>query len=396
MSAQTGDVVIVGAGVSGTRFAQDLRRGGYEGGITLLSAEEHHPYDRPPLSKEVLKREKTQGDITLATEQQLADAGIRLRRGVQASTVDRDAKEVVLVDDERVPYDALVIATGSRPIHLAAAQGSSRVHTLGSFEEAQRIRDRMDAAEHVAMVGAGFIGSEIAATARQLGRKVTLIGGTDYPMDRVVGPWVGQRIAELHTHHGVDIRMPAMVAEFIDHDHGVTLRFVDGSELDVDLVVMGVGSVPTADWLVPSGLEVANGVLVDHEGRTADPSIWAIGDVARHRLVDGSTVRHEHWTSATEQADALARRFTGRKPSPLPAVDYVWSDLYGTRLQVFGSIPEGAEPHVLIDEPDRFLVAYSLDGRLAAMLGMGVSGKFMRFRGPVAMGQPLESVLAHV
>lgn len=396
MDEPIGDVVIIGAGVSGTRLAQGLRRGGHEGAITLLSAEAHAPYDRPPLSKDLLKGDKTLTDITLATAQELQHAGIDLRLSSRVASIDRAAREAVLADGARLGYDTLVIATGVRPLQLPAAQKSRRVHVLSTIEDCHRLREQLAGARRIAMVGAGFIGSEIAATARQLGREVTLIGGTDYPLDRVAGPWVGARIAALHARHGVDVRMRAVAVEFIDHDHGVTLRFTDGSEMDADIVVMGVGSVPVTEWLESSGLEIEGGVIVDATGRTADPSIWAVGDVARHRHEDGTSVRHQHWTSATEQADALARRFTGRPPSPLPQVDYVWSDLYGTRLQVFGAIPQHAEPQVLIDEPDRFLVAYSQDGRLAAMLGMGVAGKFMRFRGPVALGQHLESVLAHV
>ena len=396
MNAPVGDVVIVGAGVSGTRLAQSLRRGGHRGAITLLSAEAHAPYDRPPLSKDLLKGDKTLADITLATADQLQDAGIDLRLSTRVSAIDREAREAVLADGARLAYETLVIATGVRPLQLPAAQKSRRVHMLSTIDDCRRLREELLGARHIAMVGAGFIGSEIAATARQMGREVTLIGGTEYPLTRVAGPWVGARIAALHARHGVNVRMHAVAAEFIDHDNGVTLRFIDGSEMDADLVVMGVGSVPVTDWLESSGLEIEGGVIVDETGRTGDPSIWAVGDVARHRHPDGTSVRHQHWTSATEQADALARRFTGRPPSPLPQVDYVWSDLYGARLQVFGSIPPHAEPQVLIDEPDRFLVAYSREGRLAAMLGMGVAGKFMRFRGPVALGQQLESVLAHV
>ncbi|WP_257513334.1 NAD(P)/FAD-dependent oxidoreductase [Microbacterium sp. zg.Y909] len=396
MDSPIGDVVIVGAGVSGTRLAQSLRRGGHEGAITLLSAEAHAPYDRPPLSKDLLKGDKALADITLATQQQLQDAGIDLRLSARVDAIDREEREAVLADGARVGYDTLVVATGVRPLQLPAAQKSHRVHALSTIDDCRRLREDLSAAHRIAMVGAGFIGSEIAATARQMGRDVTLIGGTDYPLARVAGPWVGARIAALHARNGVDVRMRAVAAEFVDHDGGVTIRFIDGSETHADLVVMGVGSVPVTDWLESSGLEIEGGVIVDAAGRTADPAIWAVGDVARHRREDGTSVRHQHWTSATEQADALARRFTGRQPSPLPQVDYVWSDLYGKRLQVFGAIPKHAEPQVLIDEPDRFLVAYSQEGRLSAMLGMGVAGKFMRFRGPVALGQRLESVLAHV
>lgn len=395
--AAPGDIVVVGAGVSGVRFAQALRRGGYEAGVTLINPEREVPYDRPPLSKDMLKGAKELDAIRLCTAEELAESRIGLLSGAPAVRLDRTAKEIVLAGGRRVPYDTLVIATGVRPDRLPPSLTSRTVHSVSTATDTRELRGALVGARHVAIVGAGFIGSEVAATAREQGCDVTLIGRSQHPLGRLAGDWVGERVARMHAEHGVAVRMGTQVVSIVDDNESARLHLSDGSWVEADVIVAGVGSSPNTEWLDGSGLEVSDGVIVDAHGRSADdPSIWAMGDVARHRGEDGSTWRHEHWTHATDGAAALARLFTGKPPSPIPPVDYVWSDLYGSRLQMFGGIADGAVPSVLIDEPGRFLIAYTVDGGLVAMIGYGVSAKFMRFRGPVALGGRLEDVLEHV
>lgn len=387
-----GRVVIVGAGASGTRFAQSLRTGGYAGPITMLGDELDPPYHRPLLSKEVLKSAREIEEILLCTPEELQAQDILFLPGTRVVAVDRDSKTVRLESGYGVEYDTLVLAIGVRPRVLGSAPLGGRVHSLHTAEECRGLRRALDSAETVAVVGGGFIGSEIAATVRELGRKVEMISATQYPMQESLGEWVGRRIGQMHVDHGVSLRMDAMVADLSQDDDGVRIDLADGSVVSADIAIIGIGSTPTTKWLDDSGLEIVDGIIVDPDGRTGDESIWAIGDVARRKSPDGSSVRVEHWTSATEQADALARRLMGKRPSPVPPLDYLWTDLYGTKIQMLGHVLPGSVEHVLLDEPDRFIVAYTLHDRLVSVVAQGVAGRFMKFRVPVAAGHGVEEL----
>lgn len=389
-----GHVVIVGAGAAGSRFAQSLRSGGFEGPVTLLGAEEVPPYHRPLLSKDVLKSLREIDEVLLCSASELAEQNIDFRPGSRVLSADPEQKVIHLESGDEVSYDTLVIATGVQPRPLGKIAIGRRVHSLHNSAECMRLRDMLGTAKSVAMIGSGFIGSEIAATITELGRQVHLISVTQFPLQEALGSWVGERVARMHLAHGVHMHMEAPVVNLDEDDEGVHLEFADGAKLSVDVAIVGIGSMPATMWLEGSGLEIVDGVMVDEHGRTADPNVWAVGDVARRRLADGSTSRVEHWTSATEQADALSRHFLGKRQPSIPRLDYLWTDLYGTKIQMLGHIPPGATEHILLDEADKFVVGYTLHDRLVAVVGQGVAGRFMRFRVPVAAGSDIEELRA--
>lgn len=389
-----GRIVIVGAGAAGARFAVALRTGGFEGSVVLLGDEPDPPYHRPLLSKEVLRSARELDEILLTSPENLRDRDIEFRAGVRATGIDRDGQALQLESGERVEYDTLVIATGVRPRALGSRAPGVRTHVLHNAAECHDLRTALATASSLAVVGCGFVGSEIAASAREMGLEVELISSTPFALQKAVGPWVGARITRMHEERGVRMRMSSRVVEVDESADGVQLQLADGEEIAADVAIIGVGSDPATQWLEGTGLEIIDGVIVDQHGRTADPRIWAIGDVARRRMPDGITRRNEHWTSATDQADALARHLLGKKPSPVPPVDYLWTDMYGVKIQMLGHIHPGAAEHVVLDEERRFIVAYTVDNRLTAVVGLGVAGRFMRFRIPVATGAGVDQLEA--
>ncbi|KRA24693.1 hypothetical protein ASD65_09900 [Microbacterium sp. Root61] len=388
-----GKVVIVGAGAAGTRFAQALRRGGYDGEVVLVGDERGLPYHRPLLSKEVLSSAKEMDDIRLCSAEDLAEQQIEFVRGTHAVGLDLAGKQVLIEEGESISYDTLIIATGVRPRLVGTAITGGRTHTLHTALECYGLRAALVGAQRVAVIGGGFIGSEIAATVRELGRDVELISSTRHPLERVMGTWAGQHVARVHEANGVQLRMSTRVTDVSATSDGVRVNLADGGTVEADIAIIGIGSSPATQWLENSGLDIHDGVVVDSDGRTQDESIWAIGDIARRRAEDGSTLRVEHWTSATEQADALARLLLGKPPVTIPKLDYLWTDMYGFKIQMFGHIPAGAQEHVLLEEEGKFIVAYTVDGRLCAVVGRGVAGRFMRFRTAVAAGHPVDELI---
>jgi len=385
-------VVVVGAGLAAVRFVLSLRRFGFDGPVTVVGDEPELPYDRPPLSKEVLSGEKTIEDVWLASADDLHESGITTKLGVRAIGVDRKSKTLMTTDGD-VPYDDLVVASGLRPRHLPMTEGLSKVHVLRSAADCQRLRGDVQSARHAVVIGAGFIGCEIAATLCGSGLDVDLVEPNALPLEAALDPWIGARVAQLHSAHGVKLRLNTLVSDVHTYNGKPRVMLSDGASMDPDVVIVGVGSVPCTDWLEGSGLDITDGVLCDSQGRTEDPAIWAIGDVARRRSDDGSARRVEHWTSAGEQGTALARLFAGKGPSPVPSVDYVWSDQYGVKLQVLGHVRAASDAHVLVDEPERFLIMYEAAGRLSAAAGLGMAGRVMKLRGAVASHAPICDVM---
>lgn len=388
-----GRVVVAGAGAAGLRFAQALRRGGYAGDVTLLGDEPGLPYHRPLLSKDVLSAKKTMDDIRLCTGDQFDAQAIRFLPGVRAVGLDAARRHVLVDGAPPVAYDTLVIATGVRPRALPADGATGRVFTLHSERDCAALSGALAHARRVAVVGGGFVGSEIAATLRGLGADVELIVSSRLPLERVMGEWVGRYVARLHAANGVGLRTSARAAAISATAAGARVRLADGGAVDADVVVVGAGSSPATEWLVDSGLALRDGVLVDADGATSEAGVWAIGDVARRVAADGSSRRVEHWTEAVEQADRLAAHLLGLPASVVAPVDYLWTDLYGLKIQMFGDVPAGADEHVLLSDDRRFLVAYTVDGRLRGVIGRGVAGQFMRFRTAVSLGLPADELL---
>ncbi|MFJ9127797.1 NAD(P)/FAD-dependent oxidoreductase [Streptomyces sp. NPDC102340] len=333
-------IVVVGASLAGTRAAQGLRALGHSGPITLIGAEDELPYDRPPLSKNLLHdawSEASVDGIRLATRAELDEIGVALRLGSAAVGLDTATRHVRLADGSSVSYDALVIATG------AAARTSpwrppSGVYQLRTLDDARAIAARLALGEPVVVVGGGFIGTEIAAAAVRHGCPVTVVDPLTQPMARLVGPEIAGSLVELHHRQGVRTRFGTGVVGIEGKDGDLTVELDDGEHLLASTAVVGIGSVPSADWLTGSGLTVADGVVTDRFLRAdgAD-DVYAIGDVARWpHSGHGADVRAEHWTNASDQARYVATALTKGVEAGYEPTDYVWSDQYDWKVNSFG------------------------------------------------------------
>jgi NADPH-dependent 2,4-dienoyl-CoA reductase/sulfur reductase-like enzyme len=376
-------LVIVGAALAGSRAAEAARLFGFTGEITLIGAEPHLPYDRPPLSKDFLTvNPPATTPPTLPGADALAGLGVDLRLSCAATALD-PVHQRVRVDvggtDLDLTYDSLLIATGSRARSLPGTEHLAGVHTLRTVDDARMIRAALDAGARTIVVGAGFIGSEVAASARRRGAQVTVLEAMPTPLAAAIGPALGRMCAELHERNGVLLRCGVGVAA-IEGDHGQVrrVRLVDGTVLPADLVVVGIGAVPNTGWLATSGLDLSGGVLCDEYLAASAPGIYAAGDVARfaNPVFDGRRMRLEHWTTAVEQAVAAARNavayLDGDSPSPFGTVPYFWSDCYERRIQFVG-LPSAEEIQVIVggDRSDGGLLAvYRKGERLIGAFGL--------------------------
>lgn len=386
----TGRLVIVGASLAGLRAAQAARRAGFDGPLTLLGGERHLPYDRPPLSKEYLAEgDDGPEDPTYRTEEQLRDElGLDLRLGTWATGLDAGRK-VVELGERSLEYGALVIATGAVPRTLPGVAGLAGVHTLRTLDDAVAIRSALDAGARTVVVGAGFIGSEVASSARKRGLPVTVLEALSVPLVRAVGEQMGRTCAQLHRAHGTDLRCGVKVTGLTGSAGGrVTgVSLDDGSVVPADLVVVGTGVAPCTDWLAGSGVrlhERDGGIVCDQTLATGLPGVYAAGDVAHfpHPLFDDLLMRLEHWTNASEQGMLAARNAldpAGAKPSA--AVPYFWSDWYDSRIQFVG-IPAADEIRVVSEElgEERFLALYRRGDRLTGCISIDRPAQIMKYR----------------
>ena len=299
-------VAVVGASLAGLRAVETLRRDGYDGRLVLVGAEAHLPYDRPPLSKEFLAGEVEPDDVALRRGP-YDDLDLDLRLGRRAVALDLASRAVALDDGEPVVFDGLVLATGSTPRVVPGTPDLPGINVLRTLDDALAIRAKLDARPRVVVVGAGFIGSEVAATCRLRGLEVTVLEALPAPLVRGLGPVLGMACGELHRDHGVDLRLGVGVAGFEGDGRVERVRLDDGTAVDADLVVVGVGVAPATDWLATSGLTLDNGVVCD-ETLLAAPGVVAAGDVARwpNPLFGGESMRVEHWTNASEQGVAAS------------------------------------------------------------------------------------------
>ncbi len=378
-------VVVVGAGLAAARLVEALRKGGFDGRITLIGDEPHRPYDRPGLSKEVLQGEADAAAIYLHPASFYADKQIDTHFGDAAACVDREAGVVWLASGRDVPYDDLVFATGSRA-RLLDLPGADLhgVLTLRRMEDEAALRRSLDAGERVVLVGGGWIGLEVAAAAAEAGCQVTVLEGLDLPLVGVLGPELAGHIAALHRAHGVDLRTGVTVEGFEGVDGRVTGVRVDGSVVPADVVVVGVGAIPNAELAAASGLVVDNGILVDEHLRTDDPHVGAIGDVANaYNTTLGRHVRVEHWDNARRQGRFLASVLLGREGS-YDWQPYFYSDQYDMSLDYLGRA--GRDAHLVV-KGDPASGAY-----LASWLEGGVVTAALQVNTPRAAG-PLRKVV---
>ena len=366
-------VVVVGAGLAGAKAAQTLREEGFDGRLVLLGAERERPYERPPLSKEYLRGEAGREKVYVHDAGFYDEHAIELRTGVQIDALDTAGAAVVLAGGERLAYDRLLLATGARPRRLtlpgAQLDGVCELRTLA---DSDALADRLSVAERVAIVGAGWIGCEVAASARQLGLEVTVVEPVELPLQRALGPQLGAFYRDVHADHGVRMLLGRGVAGF---EGGEAVRAVlteDGTRIDCDLVVVGVGVTPRDELADRSGIDVADGILVDEYLQTNLAGVYAAGDVARahHPLLERS-VRVEHWANALNQGPAAARNMLGAQ-APYERLPYFFSDQYDVGMEYTGHAAEWDEVVIRGDLAAREFIAFWLrDGRV--MAGMNVN-----------------------
>lgn len=380
-------LVVVGASLAGLRAAEAARRTGWDGEITLVGAEEHLPYDRPPLSKGQLEPGAGDALVPLRTRDELDELAVTTLLGAPASGLDTDGRRV-LVGDTAVPYDALIIATGATPIALPGAAGIAGVTGLRTHAEAVAVRQALDDGARTVVIGAGFIGSEIASAARKRGLPATIVERLDVPLTRSLGPEPGEICADLHRAAGTELRLGVGVAGLESAGGrvaGVVLD--DGTTVPADLVVVGIGVRPATSWLEESPVALHDGdrgVLCTASLATSVPGIWAAGDVAHfpNRRFDGDLMRLEHWTNAAEQGALAARNALadpGEERAFLDTIPYFWSDWYGHRLQFVGT-PRADEVVTVGPRGPGAIVLYRRGAQLAGVLTIDRPRDIMKFR----------------
>jgi len=388
-------IVIVGGGLAGARTAEQLRKSGYQAPIVIVGEESHLPYDRPPLSKEVLS-DPARGlsDVLLRPVEFYEENDIAVVLGVAAESLDPAARTVALADGTVLDYDEVVIATGLEPRRIPSFPDLDGIAVLRSYDDAMALRERAVAAGRAVVVGAGFIGCEVAASLRSLGVAVTLVEPQPAPLAGVLGERIGELVARVHRAEGVDVRTGVGVAEVRGSDGRVSeVELSDGSLLPAELVVVGIGSRPATDWLVGSGVALDNGVVCDEVGRASEEHVWALGDVASWRDAAGHQIRVEHWSNVGDQARVMVPAMLGQEPAAVVAVPYFWSDQYDVKIQCLGEPAPGDVVHVVEDDGRRFLAYLERDGVLSGVVGGGMPGKVMKTRTKVAARAPIGEML---
>ena len=393
-------IVVIGASLAGLRAAETLRSEGFSGTITVVGDEPHRPYDRPPLSKQVLTGEWEPDRVALpgGTEGRL---DVTWELGVAAENLDLDRREVTLSDGRVLPFDGLVLACGARPRTLPSEETLDGVATLRTLDDAMAIRSRLaDDVPRVVVVGAGFIGAEVAASCRTRGLEVTLVEPLAQPLARVLGETVGTVVADLHREHGVDVRLGVGVDRIEGAGRVERVVLTDGSTIEADVVVVGIGVVPNVSWLEDSGLTLDNGVLCD-ETTLAAPGVVAAGDVARwpNRLFD-EVMRVEHWEHAIDMATFAARRLltADQDAEPYTPVPWFWSDQYDRKIQMAGRARPDDDQAVVAGslEDRRFCVLYGRNGQVVGALAMNMPAQVMRYRRAIAEGLTWDDAMAAV
>ena len=375
---QLKQVVVVGAGVAGTRAAEALREDGYDGALTIVGAERQAPYHRPPLSKKLLTGEVHRAGVDIAAQ---FDIGARVLRGASAIKLDLSSRTVHLRDENQdlsAQFDGLVIASGAVPREWPGGPVPDGVLVLRTVEDCLAIRKRLSSRPRVVVVGGGFIGAEVAASCRSMGLDVALIEKATSPLLAALGKELAPRWAELHREHGVDVRVGIGVDSFVGNGRVEAVRLSDNSQVPADVVIIGLGVTPATDWLEGSGLRIDDGVICDATGAaersTRDVPVVAAGDVARwwHPLYERH-LRTEHWDDAGRQGAAAARTLLAG-PDRAEAYDdvpYFWSDQYDVKVQMLGVPTDYDAVEIVEGDADgwEFVAAYGRGGRTIAMLG---------------------------
>ncbi|MGC0366248.1 3-phenylpropionate/trans-cinnamate dioxygenase ferredoxin reductase subunit [Rhodococcus sp. 27YEA15] len=384
-------IAVAGASLAGVRVAEALRNKGFEGDITLIGDEDMLPYDRPPLSKTILTDAAPTAIPTFHELDWYRDNNIELRLGVPASSLSPERREVETANGT-VSYDQLVIATGARARN-PFADAPVGVHTLRTFDDAQALRADITAGSRVVIIGGGFIGLEVAASARTLGADVTVVELAPIPLSRNLGADVAPLIAQTAIDHGVQLICERSVTELVGSPRIRQIVLDNGERIDADVVVIGVGAAPNTEWLAGSGLTIsAAGVVCDGFGR-AGRGIWAVGDVSAWTDADGVPRRHEHWTSAAEQAKVVAHNIIGSdEPRRAMAADYVWSDQFGRRINIVGDTTRHDGIRFISSDRENLAALYSFEGILVGACVIGQARLMLKCRNWIAQGTAISEI----
>ncbi len=397
-------IAIAGASLAGLRAAEALRREGFDGRLVLIGAESHLPYDRPPLSKEVLSGKRSPDDVGLTKPDRFDALQLDLRLGCRATALDLDdrtlrVEAVTTGAAEEVAFDGLIIATGASPRRLPGTPELDGIHTLRTLDDCIAIRTELAKGPRVAVVGAGFIGAEVAATCRARGLSVSVIETLTVPLEIALGKQLGGMVGDVHRDHGVDLRCGVRVSGFDGTERVESVRLEDGSRIDADLVVVGIGVVPETQWLESSGLDIDDGVVCDATSAASAPDVVAAGDIARwYNPLFAETMRVEHWTNAVEQAEAAAQRLLNGPDGaePFAPVPFVWSDQYDMKIQCTGRPRSGDEVHIAHGsiEERRFVALFGRAGRLTGAVAFNRVRGLMTYRKLLRSGASWDDALA--
>jgi NADPH-dependent 2,4-dienoyl-CoA reductase/sulfur reductase-like enzyme len=377
-------VVVVGASLAGLRAVEFIRRAKFEGELVLIGDEAHLPYDRPPLSKEVLRGEWEQERLALRRGS-YDDLNVELVLGQRAVSLDTVAREVLLDGGAAVSFDGMVIATGGHVRELPNQPRIDGIHTLRTLDDALAIRAALASKPRVAVIGAGFIGAEVAASARQLGLEVTMIEALDTPLAQSLGPRVGGILQGAHERRGVRVRCGRRVAGFAGTDRVESVQLDDGTQVECDVVVVGIGVSPTVSWLADSGVELDDGVRCDETLASSVPGIVAAGDVASwYNPLFEERMRVEHWTNAVEQARHAVSSLLAApgEARPLESVPMFWSDQFDIKIQCIGR-PKPTDDLFLAGgtpESEKFIALYGRAGRIVGAVAFNQPPKLIQLR----------------
>ncbi len=398
-------VVVVGASLAGLRAAEEIRHEHHTGPVIIAGDELHAPYDRPPLSKQLLAGKWDVARIHHHAPDVLDTLGLEFRLGRRATRLDTDARTVSFGDGTDLHYDGLIVATGASARRLPGTEGMPGVFTLRTLDDCLGIKAGLEAAgpePRLVVVGAGFIGAEVAATCRTSGATVTLVESLPTPMGRVLGERMGEVCADLHRAQGVTVRTGVGVDRLVADPGGadpVAVYLADGTRLAADVVVVGIGVVPAVGWLTDSGLAIDNGIICDSSLFAAD-QVVAAGDIARwQRPSSGGLVRVEHWTNAAEGGAVAARNLLAGSAAAetYDPVPFFWSDQYTTKIQMLGLPNPDHDPVVVSGSPEegKLIALYREGDRLAAALAFSQPRQLMPYRPLLAAGASFDEALAH-
>jgi NADPH-dependent 2,4-dienoyl-CoA reductase/sulfur reductase-like enzyme len=390
-------VVIVGASLGGLRAAESLRQAGFTGAITMIGAESHLPYDRPPLSKKLLAGDWDPDRIQLRKPEGIEELDLHWRLGVAATGLDLRAREVRLDDGTAVAFDGAILATGSEPRRLPGQLDHTHVFELRTLNDSLALRERLGAGgQKLVVVGAGFIGLEAAATARQLGNEVLVVEGAAAPLIRALGAGQGAAVAAIHGDHGVEIRTSVNV-------DGLAAGglVIDGAFEPADVVLIGIGVVPATGWMNGSGLELRDGVVCAPDLNAGAPLVYAAGDMVRwHNSLFDEEMRIEHWTNAAEQgalaAQNLLAEAAGEPTTAYAPVPFFWSEQYDRRIQFLGRASADDDVHLIAGsiEDRKYAALFSRNGKLRGVLGVSMPKNVMPYRAKLLEGISLEDAIA--